>query len=136
MYNLATIWLTVSVLFFLAEYLTGWLEVVTLGGLAAGSFIEGAFVVLGLKLMRFIVPKDFYRASVSAALQRRADVIKALVVVAAFSLEGALTICRALPGYALNFSIAHGIFLILVYPALAVVLEKTIQSKEQEANGN
>ena len=50
MYNLATLWLTLSVLFFfLAEYLTGWLEVVTLGGLVAGAFIEGFFVLLGLK---------------------------------------------------------------------------------------
>lgn len=52
MYNLATLWLTLSVLFFLVEYLTGWLEVVTLGGLVAGAFIEGFFVLLGLKLMR------------------------------------------------------------------------------------
>ena len=59
MYNLATLWLTLSVLFFLVEYLTGWLEVVTLGGLVAGAFIEGFFVLLGLKLMRIVVNKSF-----------------------------------------------------------------------------
>lgn len=135
-YNLTTIWLTVSVLFFLVEYFTGWLEVVTLGGLVAGAFIEGVFVVIGLKLMRFIVTKDFYHIPVSEAIKRHPDALKALVIVAAFTLEGALTICRALPGYALNFGVAHGIFLVLVYPALAVILEKTIMAKEPIHDGN
>ena len=55
MYNLATMWLTLSVIFFLCEYVTGMLQVVTLGGLVAGSFIEGAFMCLGLNLMHVIV---------------------------------------------------------------------------------
>lgn len=59
MYNLATMWLTLSVIFFLCEYVTGMLQVVTLGGLVAGSFIEGAFMCLGLKLMHVIVDKQF-----------------------------------------------------------------------------
>lgn len=134
-YNLTTIWLTVSVLFFLVEYLTNWLEVVTLGGLVAGAFIEGAIVTLGLKLMRFIVAKDFYYAPLAQAGAMHKELAKALVVVAAFSLEGAITICRALPGYTLNFGVLHGIFLVIVYPVLAIILEKTIIAKEQE-DGN
>lgn len=59
MYNLATMWLTLSVIFFLCEYVTGMLQVVTLGGLVAGSFIEGAFMCLGLKLMHVIVDSSF-----------------------------------------------------------------------------
>ena len=46
-YNWATMWLTLSVLFFLVEYGTNWLEVVTLGGLVAGAFIEGFIVNMG-----------------------------------------------------------------------------------------
>ena len=135
-YNLATIWLTVSILFFLVEYATGWLEVVTLGGLVAGAFIEGVFVVIGLKLMRFIVSRAFYRAPLEAALTMHSDALKALVVTAAFSQEGALTICRALPGYNLNFSMPHALFLLLVYPLAALALEKLILAREVASDGN
>ena len=99
MYNLATMWLTLSVIFFLCEYVTGMLQVVTLGGLVAGSFIEGAFMCLGLKLMHVIVDKQF------------------------------------LPGYDLNFGIMHGIFLLLLYPAAAIFLDK-LMLKEQMEHGN
>ena len=124
-YNLATLWLTLSVLFFLVEYATGWLEVVTLGGLVAGAFIEGVFVVIGLKLKRFVVSKRIY-FSLTQFVANRSDALKALVVTAAFSMEGVLTICRALPGYSLNFSLPHAIFLLLVYPLVALDLEQII----------
>ena len=135
-YNLATLWLTLSVLFFLVEYATGWLEVVTLGGLVAGAFIEGVFVVIGLKLKRFVVSKYAY-FSLTQFVANRSDALKALVVTAAFSMEGVLTICRALPGYSLNFSIPHAIFLLLVYPVLALDLERIIMVEGAVAsNGN
>lgn len=135
-YNLATLWLTLSVLFFLVEYATGWLEVVTLGGLVAGAFIEGVFVVIGLKLKRFVVSKRVY-FSLTQFVANRSDALKALVVTAAFSMEGVLTICRALPGYSLNFSIPHAIFLLLVYPLLALDLEQIIMVEGAVAsNGN
>lgn len=125
-YNLATLWLTLSVLFFLVEYATGWLEVVTLGGLVTGAFIEGVFVVIGLKLKRFVMSKGVYFVGLTQFVANRSDALKALVVTAAFSLEGALTICRALPGYSLNFTLPHAIFLLLVYPLLALDLEQII----------
>lgn len=135
-YNLATLWLTLSVLFFLVEYATGWLEIVTLGGLVAGAFIEGVFVVIGLKLKRFVVSKRIY-FSLKQFVANRSDALKALVVTAAFSMEGVLTICRALPGYSLNFSIPHAIFLLLVYPLLALDLEQIIMVEGAVAsNGN
>ena len=81
MYNLATMWLTLSVIFFLCEYVTG------------------------------------------------------MLVMAAFSMEGAVTVCRMLPGYDLNFGIMHGIFLLLLYPAAAIVLDK-LMLKEQVEHGN
>lgn len=135
-YNLATLWLTLSVLFFLVEYATGWLEVVTLGGLVAGAFIEGVFVVIGLKLKRFVVSKRVY-FSLTQFVANRSDALKTLVVTAAFSMEGVLTICRALPGYSLNFSIPHAIFLLLVYPLLALDLEQIIMVEGAVvSNGN
>ena len=103
-------WLTLSVIFFLCEYVTGMLQVVTLGGLVAGSFIEGAFMCLGLKLMHVIVDKQFLLTRLQELAQRRNDCIKAMLVMAAFSMEGAVTVCRMLPGYDLNFGIMHGIF--------------------------
>ncbi|WP_293696310.1 hypothetical protein [uncultured Phascolarctobacterium sp.] len=135
MYNLATMWLTLSVIFFLCEYVTGLLQVVTLGGLVAGSFIEGAFMCLGLKLMHVIVDKQFRMAELPQMLQYRGDCVKALLVAAAFSLEGVVTVCRMLPGYDLNFGIMHGIFLLLLYPAAAIVMDK-LMLKEQMEHAN
>ncbi|WP_293735447.1 hypothetical protein [uncultured Phascolarctobacterium sp.] len=124
MYDFATLWLTASVLFFIIEYVTSMLQVVTLGGLVAGSFIEGLFMFLGLKLMHVIVSKEFKAAAWREALALRSDALKAWLVMAAFSMEGAITICRMLPGYELNFTAVHGIFLLLVYPAAVMFLEK------------
>lgn len=129
-------WLTLSVIFFLVEYLTNWLEVVTLGGLVAGAFIEGIFMLIGLKLMQLATSKDFYLAPLKQALMMRTDAIKALVVVAAMSLEGAINICRMLPGYELKLGVAHSIFLLLVYPGAALVLQKLINSRGQVEHGN
>ncbi|WP_293722093.1 hypothetical protein [uncultured Phascolarctobacterium sp.] len=135
MYNLATMWLTLSVIFFLCEYVTGMLQVVTLGGLVAGSFIEGAFMCLGLQLMHVIVDKKFLLTRLQELAKRRNDSLKAMLVMAAFSLEGAVTVCRMLPGYDLNFGIMHGIFLLLLYPAAAIFLDK-LMLKEQMEHAN
>ena len=116
-------WLTLSVIFFLCEYVTGMLQVVTLGGLVAGSFIEGAFMCLGLKLMHVIVDKQFLLTRLQELAKRRNDSLKAV------------TVCRMLPGYDLNFGIMHGIFLLLLYPAAAIVLDK-LMLKEQMEHGN
>ena len=62
-YNWATMWLTLSVIFFLVEYATTWLEVVTLGGLVAGAVIEGFIVNMGLGLMWLIVSKPLSKSS-------------------------------------------------------------------------
>ena len=103
-------WLTLSVIFFLCEYVTGMLQVVTLGGLVAGSFIEGAFMCLGLKLMHVIVDKQFLLTRLQELAKRRNDCLKAMLVM-------------------------HGIFLLLLYPAAAIVLDK-LMLKEQMEHGN
>ena len=73
-------WPTLSVIFFLCEYVTGMLQVVTLGGLVAGSFIEGAFMCLGLKLMHVIVDKQFLLTRLQELAKRRNDCVKAMLV--------------------------------------------------------
>lgn len=45
-YEMATQWITLSVLFFIVEYNIDLLQVVTLGGLVAGSGLMGAWAVL------------------------------------------------------------------------------------------
>lgn len=130
LYNWFTLWLTYSVIFFFAEYLTDWLEVVTLGGLAAGAFIEGFFLLLGTGLMRIVVSKEFKQLPLKAALSPSNDMLKALVVVAAFSWEGALTLSHIMPGYTLHTHAWHLLFLLLLYPIAAIILD-LICKKEQ-----
>lgn len=129
-YDGATMWLTLSVIFFLVEYLTNWLEVVTLGGLAAGSFIEGAIVLLGLKLMGRIVSSDFLQGSLRQACSRSMELLKAVIVVAAFSWEGVLTLSKQMPGYTLHSNALHLLFLLVLYPLAAIALELKMKQKE------
>lgn len=131
-YDFATLWLTASVLFFIVEYSTNLLQVVTLGGLVAGSFIEGLFMFIGLKLMHVIVSKAFKQAAWREALAMRSDALKAWLVMAAFSMEGAITVCRMLPGYELNFTLLHGVFLLGVYPMAVLFLEKLYNKGAQK----
>lgn len=132
LYDFATLWLTASVLFFIVEYSTNLLQVVTLGGLVAGSFMEGLFMFIGLKLMHVIVSKPFKQAAWREALAMRSDALKAWLVMAAFSMEGAITVCRMLPGYELNFTLLHGVFLLGVYPVAMLFLEKLYNKGAQK----
>ena len=134
-YDGVTMWLTLSVIFFIVEYATEWLEVVTLGGLVAGAFIEGLIVLLGLKLMGVVVSREFMRGSVRQAVSRRGDLLKALIIVAAFAWEGALTLCHLLPGYELHSGAGHLLFLLAAYPLAAIVLELKIR-EDEPAHGN
>ena len=128
-YNWATMWLTLSVIFFLVEYGTNWLEVVTLGGLVAGAFIEGFIVNMGLGLMWLIVSKPFKEVELEQALGMHSDLLKAIVVTAAFVWEGAITLAKLMPGYTMHTSVTHLVFLLLVYPLVGIVLEKIIRRR-------
>lgn len=130
LYDLVLLWLTLSVFFFVAEYLTNWLQVVTLGGLILGASIEGIFVVLGIKLMKVVINKDFYKSSFRNFINKRSEFLKALVVVAAFSWEGVLTLVRALPGYSMNGDFFHTVFLLLLYPSVAIYIDLLLSNKE------
>ena len=128
-YNWATMWLTLSVIFFLVEYGTNWFEVVTLGGLVAGAFIEGFIVNMGLGLMWLIVSKPFKEAELEQALVMHSDLLKAIVVTAAFVWEGAITMAKLMPGYTMHTGVPHLLFLLLVYPLVGIVLEKIIRRR-------
>ena len=135
-YNWATMWLTLSVLFFLVEYGTNWLEVVTLGGLVAGDFIEGFIVNMGLGLMWLIVSKSFKKAQLEEALQLYTELAKAIVVVAAFVWEGAITLSKLMPGYTLHTTLSHLVFLLVLYPLVGIILEILIRKRSNSSNGN
>ena len=135
-YNWATMWLTLSVIFFLVEYGTNWLEVVTLGGLVAGAFIEGFIVNMGLGLMWLIVSKPFKQAPLAEAMGMYTELAKAIVVVAAFVWESAITLAKLMPGYTLHTSLPHLVFLIVVYPLVGIVLEILIRKRSNSSNGN
>ncbi|MEE1194001.1 MAG: hypothetical protein U0K79_04300 [Phascolarctobacterium sp.] len=135
-YNWATMWLTLSVIFFLVEYTTNWLEVVTLGGLVAGAVIESFIVNMGLGLMWLIVSKPFKQAELAEAMAMYTELAKAIVVVAAFVWEGAITLAKLMPGYTMHTTLPHLIFLLLVYPLVGIVLEILIRKRSTLVNGN
>ena len=135
-YNWATMWLTLSVIFFLVEYATNWLEVVTLGGLVAGAFIEGFIVNMGLGLMWLIVSKSFKKAQLEEALQLYTELAKAIVVVAAFVWESAITLSKLMPGYTMHTTLSHLVFLLVLYPLVGIILEILIRKRSNSSNGN
>ena len=135
-YNWATMWLTLSVIFFLVEYATNWLEVLTLGGLVAGAVIEGFIVNMGLGLMWLIVSKSFKQVELSEAMAMYTELAKAIVVVAAFVWEGAITLAKLMPCYTMHTTLPHLIFLLLVYPLVGIVLEILIRKRSTLVNGN
>ena len=85
--------------------------------------------------MHVIVDKYFLLTRLQEIAKRSNDSLKAMLVMAAFSLEGAVTVCRMLPGYELNFNVPHAVFLLLLYPAAAIVMDK-LMLKEQMEHGN
>lgn len=126
-YDFLTMWLTASVTFFLVEYVTNWMEVVTLGGLLAGSFLEGLCVLLGLKLAQVLVGKDFFVQPLSAVFGGNyCELARALIAVAAVTWEGALIISRVMPGYTMHQHLWHILFLLVVYPACMLIAKMQI----------
>lgn len=134
LYDFMTMWLTMSLIFFCAEYFTEWLEVVTFGGLVVGSGVVGLFAVFGLALGRRVASKELYQGNLSGT-EAYMEWAKALVVTAAFIWQGVLTICRVLPGYTMHSTLSHTVFLLLLLPLTGVKLHMLIKKKEQE-HGN
>ena len=115
MYNLFTQWITVSVIFFLANYVFNFIEVVTLGGVVAGSFIIGAWTVLVERFTKRL-PNFTGKAAVCAGV-----------------LLGAQALEVVLPGYNVEASGALVVFLI-IYSALAIFIGKLLNERYSDAN--
>lgn len=103
MYNLFTKWITLSTVFFIANYLFNFIEVVTLGGLVAGSFIIGAWTAL-IESFAQRLPNFTGKAAVCAAV-----------------LLGVQALASLLPGYKVEASSTLVVFLV-VYSALAILI--------------
>lgn len=115
MYNLFTQWITLSVICFLANYTFNFIEVVTLGGLVAGSFIIGAWTVLVERFTKRL-PNFTGKAAVVAGV-----------------LLGAQALEIVLPGYNVEASGAVVVFLI-IYGALAIFIGKLLNERYSDAN--
>ena len=115
MYNLFTQWIALSVIFFLANYAFNFIEVVTLGGLVAGSFIIGAWTVLVERLSKRL-PNFTGKAAVVAGV-----------------LLGVQALEIVLPGYNVEASGAVIVFLI-IYSALAIFIGKLLNERYSDAN--
>ena len=115
MYNLFTQWITLSVICFLANYTFNFIEVVTLGGLVAGSFILGAWVTLVERLAKGL-PNFTGKAAVCAG-----------------GLLGVQALEFVLPGYNVEASGAVVMFLI-IYSALAIFIGKLLNERYSDAN--
>ena len=110
MYNLFTQWITLSVIFFLANYACNFIEVVTLGGLVAGSFM------IGVEHLAQRLPNFTGKAGVCAAV-----------------LLGVQALGNLLPGYKVEASGSLIVFLI-IYSGLAILIGKLLNERYEDAN--
>lgn len=110
MYNLFTQFLTLSVIFFLANYFFDFIEVVTLGGLVVGSFLFGAWTTLVERLARRL-PNFTSKAAVCAAV-----------------LLGAQGLGAVLPGYRVEPS-EFLVVCLIIYSAIAICIGKFLDSE-------
>ena len=110
MYNLFTEWVTLATIFFLANYLMNFVEVVTLGGLVAGSFLIGAWTTLIERLCRRL-PKFTGKAVVCAGV-----------------LLGTQALENLLPGYKIEVTSSLIVFLV-IYSGLAIFIGKLLNER-------
>lgn len=110
MYNLFTKWITLAMLFFLINYTFDFIEVVTLGGLVAGSFMIAAWTVAVCSLTKKL-PKFTGKATVCAAV-----------------ILGVQALGNVLPGYKVEASGELVVFLIC-YSALAILIGNFLDSE-------
>lgn len=107
MYNIFTQWITLSVIFFLANYLLKMIDVVTLGGLVAGSALLGAWMTAAERVMRRLSNFTGKAAVVAAAIM------------------GVQLLYQLLPGYSMEFT-AVLIISLVIYGAVAILIGKLL----------
>jgi len=132
-YEFFTQWITLGICFFIIDYNTEWLQVVTLGGLVAGSLLIGLWATLldrmggscAVALGGHNEPKTLYHKKNTSLLPELSH--KAIVLLGV--LLGVYGLALTMPGYSLEvtgqlvtFLFAYGFFAIF----LGKLLKKTI----------
>lgn len=132
-YEFCTQWLSLGMLFFIVDYYTEWLEVVTLGGLVAGSLLIGLWTTALDRL------GSACAAHISACAQpqpwqshRQASALPEMVhkgIVLLGVLLGVYAISEILPGYTL---VLTGPFVacLLAYGLVAISLGRSLSVKK------
>lgn len=111
MYNIFTQWITLSVIFFLTIYGTEILDVVTLGGLIAGSFMIAAWTVL------------------LVVCQKKLPKYTGIAFVVAGTAVGVDLLCTFMPGYTMELSSALIIF-IIAFAGFSIWQDKILKRNE------
>lgn len=117
LYNIFTQWLTLGVIFFISNYIGSFIEVVTLGGLVAGSFI----IAVVTTLVEYHSSKSLPYFTGKAAVY-------------CITLLTAQLLCTFMPGYSMKLGFAEIGFLV-VYSALATLIGSILRDiTEQSAD--
>lgn len=126
LFNFVTLWVTLSVLFFIVNYPTHIIDVVTLGGMFAGSFIVGFIIYLGLVVRGKVVKGPVLTAKDGFNV---INILEAWLCMAAFCHEAVLMTTRILPGWTYEMTIPSILFVLVALPFASVYIEE-ILSKE------
>lgn len=134
-YEFCTQWLSLGMLFFIVDYYTEWLEVVTLGGLVAGSLLIGLWTTALDRL------GSACAARISACAQpqpwqphRQASALPEMIhkgIVLLGVLVGVYGISKILPGYSLELT-GQFIVCLLAYGLVAISLGKSLERKNNK----
>lgn len=111
MYDIFTQWITLSVIFFLVIYNTSFLEVVTLGGLIAGSCLISVWM-LGLLGCKKLLPGYMGKALVVAGTAVGVDVL-----------------CTFMPGYSMDLSV--GLLAFIIFFAAFSIWQNNILNRNE-----
>lgn len=140
-YEFFTQWFTLGILFFVVDYNTEWLEVVTLGGLLAGSMLIALWTTLLDRLGADLAagfgatrePRTLYYKKNTSPLPE--IIHKAIVLIGV--LFGVHLLSRYMPGYSMeitgpliSFLIAYGLVAVGIGSLLSVNLNKS--SKDEK----
>ncbi|MCQ2359027.1 MAG: hypothetical protein MJ055_03065 [Phascolarctobacterium sp.] len=126
LFNFLTLWVTLSVLFFIINYATNIIDVVTLGGLFAGSFIVGFIIYSGLAVRNKVVKGPVLTTKDGINITH---VLEAWLTMAAFCHESVLMTTRALPGWTYEMTIPSILFVLVALPCISIYIDEII-SKE------
>ncbi|MDO4179359.1 MAG: hypothetical protein Q4D21_09290 [Phascolarctobacterium sp.] len=122
-FNFLTLWITLSVLFFVIVYITNVIDVVTLGGLFAGSFFVGFITYLGLCVLGKVVQGPILSSREGFKIIR---LLESWLCMAAFCHEAVLMTTRAFPGWTYEITPMSVFVVLVVLPFLSIYIDQII----------